>query len=284
MSNLLRTGTLGKAYGTVGGYIAGSHDFVDMIRSYAPGFIFTTSLPPATVAGARASVVYQKGYVGDRQLKQVNVREVKQRFEQIDIPVVPGPSHIVPVLVGDAGLAKAASDKLLTEHNIYVQSINYPTVAVGEERLRVTVTPRHTLEQIDKLIRAFDQTFTELNINRLSDWKALGGRAGVGLANSAKAQVEPIWTDEQVGLVDGTVPRTLRNRQKAFIDAKAVSVVRERFEELLGRVTVGQKVEGKANEDGLVKATLKLKAGTKQSYGQMHHVHVPTPLEVVQSA
>jgi len=279
------TGTLGKAYGTIGGYIAGSHDFVDMVRSYAPGFIFTTSLPPATVAGARASVVYQKEYVGDRQLKQVNVREVKQRFEQIDIPVVPGPSHIVPVLVGDAGLAKAASDKLLTEHNIYVQSINYPTVAVGEERLRVTVTPRHTLEQIDKLIRAFDQTFTELNINRLSDWKALGGRAGVGLANSAKAQVEPIWTDEQVGLVDGTVPRTLRNRQKAFVDARAVGIVRERFEELLGRVSVGQKVEAKANEDGLVKAnTLKLKAGTKQSYGQMHHVHVPTPVEVVQSA
>lgn len=82
------TGTLGKAYGAVGGYIAGSDDFVDMIRSYAPGFIFTTSLPPATVAGARASVVYQKTYVGDRQLKQVNVREVKRRFAELDIPVV----------------------------------------------------------------------------------------------------------------------------------------------------------------------------------------------------
>jgi len=81
-------GTLGKAYGAVGGYIAGSDDFVDMIRSYAPGFIFTTSLPPATVAGARASVVYQKTYVGDRQLKQVNVREVKRRFAELDVPVV----------------------------------------------------------------------------------------------------------------------------------------------------------------------------------------------------
>jgi 5-aminolevulinate synthase len=279
-------GTLGKAYGTVGGYIAGSHDFVDMVRSYAPGFIFTTSLPPATVAGARASVIYQKEYVGDRQLKQVNVREVKKRFEQIDIPVVPGPSHIVPVLVGDAGLAKAASDKLLAEHNIYVQSINYPTVAVGEERLRVTVTPRHTLEQIDKLIRAVDQTFTQLNINRLSDWKAVGGRAGVGLATTgaAKTQIQPIWNDEQVGLVDGTVPRTLRSGQKAFVDAKAVSVVRDRFKELLGKVIVGQKGEAKANEDGLVGTTLKLKTGTKQPYGQLHHVHVPTPVEVVQSA
>lgn len=81
-------GTLGKAYGAVGGYIAGSDDFVDMIRSYAPGFIFTTSLPPATVAGARASVVYQKTYVGDRQLKQVNVREVKRRFAELNVPVV----------------------------------------------------------------------------------------------------------------------------------------------------------------------------------------------------
>jgi len=81
-------GTLGKAYGAVGGYIAGSEEFVDMIRSYAPGFIFTTSLPPATIAGARASVVYQKNYVGDRQLKQVNVREVKRRFAEIDVPVV----------------------------------------------------------------------------------------------------------------------------------------------------------------------------------------------------
>jgi 5-aminolevulinate synthase len=280
----LLLGTLGKAYGTIGGYIAGSHNFVDMIRSYAPGFIFTTSLPPATVAGARASVIYQKKYVGDRQLKQVNVREVKKRFEQIDIPVVPGPSHIVPVLVGDAGLAKAASDKLLAEHNIYVQSINYPTVAVGEERLRVTVTPRHTLEQIDKLIRAVDQTFSELSINRLSDWKAAGGRAGVGLAAADSAPVEPIWNDEQVGLADGTVPRTLRNGQQAFVDAKAASAVRDKFEELLGQVAAGQNGEVKAIEDGLVGATLKLKAGTKRPYGQLHHVHVPTPVEVVQSA
>lgn len=280
-------GTLGKAYGTVGGYIAGSRDFVDMIRSYAPGFIFTTSLPPATVAGARASVVYQKHYIGDRQLKQVNVREVKKRFEQIDIPVVPGPSHIVPVLVGDAALAKAASDKLLHEHNIYVQSINYPTVAVGEERLRITVTPRHTLEQIDKLIRAIDQIFTQLNINRLSDWKAAGGRAGVGLPATKALQVQPIWNDEQVGLLDGTVPRALRSGHRAFVDAKAVDVVRKKFEGLLGRVTAGQN-EVKAIEDTLVNvATLKLKAGAgvKQVYGQVqHHILVPTPVEVSQAA
>ena len=286
---LFLVGTLGKAYGTVGGYIAGSHDFVDMIRSYAPGFIFTTSLPPATVAAARASIIYQKEYMGDRQLKQVNVRDVKNRFEQIDIPVVPGPSHIVPVLVGDAALAKAASDKLLADHNIYVQSINYPTVARGEERLRITVTPRHTLEQINKLIGAVDQTFTELNIKRLSDWKAAGGRAGVGLPATDATKlngVEPIWNDEQVGLVDGTVPRTLQQYQKAHVDARAVAVVREAFEPLLGKVTGSQKEGMKVVGDAIINATLKLKAGAgaKQAYRKVPRVHLPIPVEVTQSA
>ncbi|KAJ7095148.1 pyridoxal phosphate-dependent transferase [Mycena belliarum] len=228
------TGTLGKAYGAVGGYIAGSDDMVDMIRSYAPGFIFTTSLPPVTVAGAHASVVYQKEYVGDRQLKQVNVREAKRRFAEIDIPVVPGPSHIVPVLVGDAALAKAASDKLLAEHNIYVQSINYPTVAVGEERLRITVTPRHTAEQLDILVRAVDSVFTDLQINRLSDWIKAGGRAGVGMGD---AEPEPIWNDEQLALGTPAAPRMLRDGQRSFVDPRAVTVARGRFNTLLGPVT-----------------------------------------------
>ncbi|KAK2466470.1 hypothetical protein APHAL10511_002112 [Amanita phalloides] len=230
------TGTLGKAYGAVGGYIAGSDDLVDMIRSYAPGFIFTTSLPPATVAGARASVVYQEEYLGDRQLKQINVHEVKKRFAELDIPVVPGPSHIVPVLVGDAALAKAASDKLLAEYNIYVQAINYPTVARGEERLRITVTPRHTLEQQTNLIRAVDRVFTELNINRTSDWKTLGGRGGVGVQGQPD-MVDAIWTDEHLGLLDGTSPRPLRNGQQYFVDMKAVGVARNRFNELLGPIS-----------------------------------------------
>lgn len=229
------TGTLGKAYGAVGGYIAGSADFVDMIRSYAPGFIFTTSLPPATVAGARASVSYQKNYVGDRQLKQVNVLRVKERFSQLDIPVIPGPSHIVPVLVGDPELARAASDKLLSEHDIYVQAINYPTVARGEERLRFTVTPRHTVEQMDRLIGCVDQVFNELQINRLSDWKRLGGCAGVGV-EGLPDHVEPIWTEQQMGIADGTTPTTLRNGEKPVVDAKAVTAARAIFNSLLGPV------------------------------------------------
>ncbi|PPQ77695.1 hypothetical protein CVT25_011130 [Psilocybe cyanescens] len=244
-------GTLGKAYGAVGGYIAGSVDFVDMIRSYAPGFIFTTSLPPATVAGAHASVVYQKSYVGDRQLKQVNVREVKRRFAELDIPVVPGPSHIIPVLVGDAALAKAASDKLLAEHDIYVQSINYPTVARGEERLRITVTPRHTLEQMKGLVSAVDQIFTELGINRLKDWKLAGGRAGVGLADGVE-DMEPMWNDKQVGLLDGTTPPTLRNGEKAIVDADAVFKARAVFNPLLGPIS------------GPLQATRTVQAGRKE--------------------
>ncbi|KAK2465157.1 hypothetical protein APHAL10511_002849 [Amanita phalloides] len=143
------------------------------------------------------------------------------------------PSHIVPVLVGDATLAKAASDKLLAEYNICVQAINYPTVARGEERLRITVTPRHTLEQQTNLVRAVDRVFTESNINRTSDWKTLGGRAGVGVQGQHD-MVDAIWTDEHLGLLDGTSPRPLRNGQQYFVDMKAVGVARNRFNELLG--------------------------------------------------
>ncbi|KAF8450743.1 5-aminolevulinate synthase [Boletus edulis BED1] len=245
------TGTLGKAYGSIGGYVVGSRVFIDVIRSYAPGFIFTTSLPPASVAGSRASIMYQKHHIGDRALKQVNVRKLKERFAELDIPVIPGPSHIVPVLVGDAGLAKLASDKLLHEHNIYVQAINYPTVAVGEERLRITVTPRHTTEQIDGLIRAVDTVFTELEINRTSDWAKTGGRAGVGIG---KDDVKPVWTESQINIAG--VPQTLRNGQPTMIDVAAVDVVRKDFEALLGLVDGVREVE-----DKLFVGAVKLAAG-----------------------
>ena len=229
---LLSIGTLGKAYGAIGGYIAGSTDMVDMVRSYASGFIFTTSLPPSNMAGARASITYQRNYIGDRQLKQINVRDLKTRFEALDIPVIPGPSHIVPVLVGDPMLTRQASDTLLAKHNVYVQAINYPTVARGEERLRFTVTPGHTVEQIARLATAVDTTFKELGIKRTSDWKALGGHANVGVPDAEP--VEPIWTKEQIGLADGTAPKTLKTGQKRVVDQKAVHVAREKFNDLLG--------------------------------------------------
>ncbi|KAG8807232.1 mitochondrial 5-aminolevulinate synthase, partial [Serendipita sp. 399] len=232
------TGTLGKAYGVVGGYIAGSTDLVDMIRSYAPGFIFTTSLPPANVAGAQASIAYQKTYMGDRRLQHINTRALKQKFDSLDIPVVPGPSHIVPVLVGDAGLAKAASDMLLVDHGIYVQSINYPTVAVGEERLRITPTPGHTMEQMDHIVGAITEVFDTLGIKRRADWVKEGGRAGVGAMASKEAErMAPVWTDKQLGLLDGTAPKTLCSTKgdRAIVDLKALAEAQRRFDVTLGK-------------------------------------------------
>lgn len=210
-----------------------------MIRSYAPGFIFTTSLPPIAVAGAHASVVYQKTYNGDRQLMQWNVREVKKRFSDRGIPVVPGPSHIVPVLIGDAVQAKQASDYLLERHGIYVQAINFPTVARGEERLRFTITPGHTLEQLERVAAALDDTFITLSIKREADWAAVGGRCGVGVR--VKETIAPIWNDEQLGLAGPAVlaPRTRRAGEARRVDAHALAVATQQFDGLLGPFTNG---------------------------------------------
>jgi len=213
------TATLGKAYGIVGGYVAASAELVDTIRSYAPGFIFTTAVPPAIAAGAQTSVAYQGEYMGDRRLQQLNTRQLKNRLGSMDIPVVPNPSHIVPILVGDAALAKKASDTLLNEHGIYVQSINYPTVAVGEERLRITPTPGHTVEQLDYLVNALGTVFDQLDLKRTSEWEKEGGRAGVGV--SAMEPIENIWTDEQLGLLDGSAPKMLKEGERGFVDPKA---------------------------------------------------------------
>jgi 5-aminolevulinate synthase len=190
----------------------------------------------------------------------------------------PGPSHIVPVLVGDAALAKAASDKLLAEHNIYVQSINYPTVAVGQERLRITVTPRHTLEQMDKLVRAVDRTFTELKINRLSDWRLAGGRASVGMPDN-KPEPDPIWTDEQVGLKDGTAPTTLRTGESAVVDEMGVQAARGRFDTLLGPMTKAG--HSRAARDALMSGALKMTTGGVPA---MEQAHIPPPRPMAASA
>ncbi|KIX09948.1 5-aminolevulinate synthase, mitochondrial [Rhinocladiella mackenziei CBS 650.93] len=190
------TGTLGKAYGCVGGYIAGSAALVDTIRSLAPGFIFTTSLPPATMAGARTAIEYQARYQGDRRLQQLHTRALKEDLTERGIPVIPNPSHIVPLLVGDAETAKRASDMLLTDHGIYVQSINYPTVPRGEERLRITPTPGHTAELRAELVEALEDVWQLLNIKRVTDWEAQGGFVGVGVKDAKP--VEPLWTDAQL--------------------------------------------------------------------------------------
>jgi 5-aminolevulinate synthase len=199
------TGTLGKAYGCVGGYIAGSAIMVDTIRSLAPGFIFTTSLPPATMSGARAAIEYQMKHQADRTLQQLHTRAVKDVLASKDIPVIPNPSHIVPVLVGNAELARKASDMLLEDHGIYVQAINFPTVPVGEERLRITPTPGHTEDLRNELVVALEDVWQKLGLKRTSDWAAQGGFIGVGVPGE---EPETLWTNEQMGL--GEIERAMK--------------------------------------------------------------------------
>ena len=151
-----------------------------MIRSYAPGFIFTTSLPPAIVSGALTSIRYLKKSQEERSGQQWNTRILKSVLEEKGIPAIPNPSHIVPVLVGDAETAKSISDELLYKYKIYVQSINYPTVEVGQERLRITPTPGHTEQHMSKLVDALSSIWQERGLKYVDDWKRIGAPLGVG--------------------------------------------------------------------------------------------------------
>ena len=158
-------GTLGKAYGVQGGYIAADADVIDAIRSVAAGFIFTTSISPVTCAGALAAVKYLKDHPEIRNKHQERARKLKHRLNANGIPVMEcSTTHIVPVLVGDAVKCKAVSDTLLNEYNIYVQPINYPTVAVGTERLRFAPTPFHDDGMIEDLILALKETFNKFDL------------------------------------------------------------------------------------------------------------------------
>lgn len=159
-------GTLAKAYGVMGGYIAASPMMCDAIRSYAPGFIFTTSLPPAVAAGAAASVAHLKTDQALRDAHQTQARILKLRLKGLGLPVIDHGSHIVPVMVGDPVHTQKMSDMLLSEHGIYAQPINFPTVPRGTERLRFTPSPVHGAAEIDALINALDSLWSHCALNR----------------------------------------------------------------------------------------------------------------------
>lgn len=202
------TGTLGKSFGVVGGYVAASRNMIDWIRSLAPGFIFTTALPPALMSGLTTSIRLVRTNVEDRINQQKNVRYLKNEFQRIGIPVIPNPSHIVPLLVGDAGDAKKASDLLLEKYRVYVQAINFPTVATGEERLRITPSPHHHKAMCDELVGNVDELWRDMGLKRVADWENIGGHCGVGSATATP--VQNLWTDEMMKLTNADLnPNTI---------------------------------------------------------------------------
>jgi 5-aminolevulinate synthase len=165
-------GTLGKAFGVMGGYIAADPLIVDAIRSYADGFIFTTSLPPALAAGAVASIRWLKEHNEVRVAHQERAAALKARLIKAGLPVMPSVSHIVPVLVGDPVHTKMVSDILLSDYGVYVQPINYPTVPRGTERLRFTPSPAHTDAMMDDLANALESLWAHCNIKRIGGYAA----------------------------------------------------------------------------------------------------------------
>jgi 5-aminolevulinate synthase len=159
-------GTLAKGFGVIGGYITGSELLIDFVRSFASGFIFTTALPPAVAAGALASVRHLKSSSTEREIQKLRVAQLRRRLDEIGLPHQANPSHIVPLMVGEAALCKRISDSLLERFGVYVQPINYPTVPRGTERLRITPSPVHSEADIEHLVAALSTIWGELSLKR----------------------------------------------------------------------------------------------------------------------
>ncbi|OBA27137.1 mitochondrial 5-aminolevulinate synthase [Hanseniaspora valbyensis NRRL Y-1626] len=213
----LITGTLGKSFGSVGGYVAGSKVMVDYIRSFASGFIFTTTLPPAVMSAAEEAILITKRNISLRTQQQKVTNYLKTKLaKDLKIPMLKNPSHIIPVFIGDALLAKKASDILLNKHKIYVQAINFPTVAKGTERLRITPTPGHTFEHCDILINAIDDVFTELNISRLPNYESV---TSMELFESGEG--ERLWSEEMMSLTNNDLHDNVFANQREFLESSS---------------------------------------------------------------
>ncbi len=184
-------GTLAKAFGTLGGYVAASRVIVDTIRSYAPGFIFTTALPPAIAAAAVTSIRHLKASSAERAAQQHAVATTKARLHRAGLPVMKSDTHIIPILVGNPDLCKKASDLLLEEHGIYIQPINYPTVPRGAERLRITPTPFHDEALIGQLAGALTSVWTRIGLPLFGGDEAELARPAAAAAGNARLAVFP---------------------------------------------------------------------------------------------
>ena len=198
------TGTLGKAFGGVGGYCAGSASMVDALRLHCPGFIFTTALPPASVAGSLAAVSHLRGSQVERLLAHTRSAQIKAALVNAGLPLLPSVSHIIPLLVGDAVACKAACDLLLTRHSIYVQPINYPTVPRGKERLRITASPLHSATHCKDLVSALISVWDTLQLPKRGE-RGVNSDPSSSCASSSRVVMPPMdWE----GLMEpGAVPK-----------------------------------------------------------------------------
>ena len=188
------SGSASKGLGTMGGYIAGSETMIDMIRSVARGFIFTTTQSPAIMAGANAAIQYQLHNSDGRVALQCNVAAVKRRMAHFDLPVLPNRSHLVPIMIGNAELTRRVTDILFDEYSIYAQPINSPTVAVNMERIRISPTGNHGPAQQEALVGALVEIWARLGLRKASDWQ----RAGAW--DRRESAMKQLWTNEQLGL------------------------------------------------------------------------------------